>query len=260
MDGVVAVNHQMKPYSQILNTNRFHQKMKEYISNEINTVLQQYHNIDHLRIQEELPDDLHQSQMVSSHMHTVIERFYTHQHQLEDWFYTLERSLQQPTLRGQVPEPNLGFDGLRINRSAICCDFLKPALVKKLLDTAKDSAVRQVLPEKKKFTTADVLSFYFEHYMREEMYDFKLECARKLKKIHREILERPPLNTIPLDLLDALDYEFMYHATRKWVDDNDFGVDVDVPLNTCSSSHAPPSNPTKKLRGFDDLDGWELDF
>jgi hypothetical protein len=279
----------MTRYTQVLNTNKFHQKIKDYILNEIDVALQESKRMDHILIQEEHPDNLHQSQMVCYKLDKLIEHFYTHQHEIEDWFYEIDRSLQQPQAGRQLHNTNLGFDGVRIHRSSIRCDFLKPSLVKKLLDNAKDFAIRRVLPEKQKFSTGDVLSFYFENYLREEMYDFKLECASKLKRLHRKILERPPLNSIPLDLLDTLDYEFMYRATRKWVDDNEFGVDVGptpsssshpetlqwiddnefgvdvVPTpSSSSSSHLTPipraANPTKKLRAVEDMDDWDLDF
>jgi hypothetical protein len=253
----------MNNYTQVLNTATFHGKIKAYIIEEIHALVEQSIRMDHVLIQEEHPAFLHQSQMVSYKLDKVIETFYTNQHKIARWFQEMELSVQAPHVRGQLPMSHLGFDGFRINRTMIRCDSLKPATLKKILDNAKDYAVRKVIPDKKKFTTGDVLSFYFHEYTRLNMYDLKCECAKKLKEIHSEILERPPLNPIPVDHLDASDYEFMYSEIRRWEDDNAFGIDVGM-TNTCSSSYLPPftaaANPTKRLRVFDDMDGCEVDF
>jgi hypothetical protein len=247
----------MNCLTQSLNTAQLNRRVKAYITDEIHALLEQSIRTDHLLIQEEDPNYLHLSLMVTYKLDKVIEQFYSKQSDIVTWFHRLELGLQNG---GRPPITHLGFEGNRINRNMIQCDSLKPATLKKMLDNAKDYAVRKVLPDKKKYTTGDVLSFYFHEYTRDHMFDFKLECARKLKEIHREVLERPPLDPLPLN---DMDYEELFRATRSWLDDNEFGIDVGI-TNTCSSSYLPPfpaaANPTKKLRVFDDLSDCEVDF
>ena len=64
------------------------------------------------------------------------------------------------------------------------------------------------------------------------MFEFKLECASKLKIIHRETLSRLPLE--PISLNDAGDEDIsldrMLEAAASWLDDNEFGIDINTHL------------------------------
>lgn len=250
----------MTSQTSLLNTAQLHRKMKAYITQEISTVLQHTRRTDRILIEDEDLEYLHQSSLVICKMNTVIDRFYTHQDNIVKWFHAIEQSLPRPAHQEERPMTFLGFEGVRINRSRIRCETLKPATVKKILDNAKGYAVRKVLPEKQKFTTGDVLSFYFHEYTRVNMYDFKVDCAKKLKKIHREILERLPLDPVPLD---DMDYQEMFRAIDLWLDDNEFGIDVGM-THTCASSYLPSfpdaANPTKKLSLLDDFNDGVVDF
>jgi hypothetical protein len=222
----------MNGYTQQLNTQDLHQRMTQYIHYQLLLLLQETIRMDHLLIQEERVEDLHLSQLVCYKLNKVIERFYLHQPQLLQWFQDLERSLQRPNRQDPLQLTELAFEGSRIRRASIHCAFLKPATVKKILDVAKDYATNHLLPQKQRFTTADVLSVYFDHYTRVHMFEFKLECASKLKIIHRETLSRLPLE--PISLNDAGDEDIsldrMLEAAASWLDDNEFGIDINTHL------------------------------
>jgi hypothetical protein len=248
----------MNAQPQPLNTAQFHRKIKAYITHEIDNLLEQTIRTDRLLLEDEPPESLHQSEIVNWKMQKVISTFYTNQENILKWFLEIERSLHRPSLRVELPITYLGFEGFRINRSIIRCESLKPSTVKKLLDNAKDYAIRKEIPDKVKFTTADVLSFYFTQYTRMHMDEFKLECATKLKEIHREILERLPLDPVRLDEMDYLE---LFRASESWLDESGarrFNTEM---TNTCSSSHLHPfsdaANPTKHFSMFDDC---EVDF
>jgi hypothetical protein len=268
----------MKCYTQVLTTKEFHKHINKFIDDAIYTNIQQSIHVDHILLQDDSLDllDLSQeSQLVCYKMNKVIEGFHIHQPYLVHWFHQLEISLQLPHLRGKLPIPHLGFDGLRVNHSAICCNFLKQATVKKLLDHARSYAMRNILPDKQRFTTGDVLTYYFENHMRVNMYDFKLECANQLKRTHQAIRFHPswtfqtrirpiPHDPMPVGLLfqnetetqteeEEIPLNLMLEGAKSWLDDLDFGIDVEPTTSVSATAD-------KKVHETHYTDKEELDF
>lgn len=234
--------------TMVLNTPNFHRLIHKYIISAIHASVEQSIEADRIPIKVEPLETLHQTQWVCNKLDKVFERFYTHQIDIVRWFYEMELGLLKPPTRGHLTTTQLGFHGIRIHRASIHCDFLKPSTVKAMLDNAKEYAARQVMPESKWFTTGDVLSFYFDHYMRVNLYEYKIECARKLKEIHQETIEQLPEDPFPVnwDLFDdeGVSLGAMLHGAKHWLDDLDFGVDITEPIPPTSS----PSPPKKRGR------------
>lgn len=249
----------MNTYTQTLTSVEFHRNIQDVLEAELWTLLQQNQLRDRILIQDEPLDHLAQSELVEQTLHQLLQRFRTNPNKLARWFHELDLSLQDPTVRGQLPITNLAFhlggrnNTTRIDKLAVRCDFLPTHTVQKMIDNAKQYAGNPLpLSKPKIYTTRDVLVLYFEFHLLSRKNDYKQTCASYLKKLHHDVIQHLPLSPISACVSsfaevrlddEEISLDRLLQASKRWLDEFDRAE--------CLSHSPPPSPASTPLASMD---------